>query len=128
MDISVLPTVVVSVVLFIVVIWIVAFVVFHGTEILKGASRAVASLPALNWVAIRGYGSYVTALVLAAVAVFFPGSGLGESLANIFKAANISVDPAMVNLLTTFLISLIASAQQNSGKMPSPLKSSQTPK
>jgi high-affinity Fe2+/Pb2+ permease len=117
------PTVLLSIVIAIVLFWVVGFVVFNATEILKLLSRWVATVPALGWIGIQGYGSYVTALILAAIAVFYPGTGLATPLGNLFSALGFPVDANLVAILTTFLVSLIASAQQNSGKMPSPLAS-----
>ena len=108
-------------------IWIVAFLVFHSTELLKLVSRAVAQVPALNFVAIKGYGSYITAVILSAVTVFGPGSGLLAPLTNLFTALNIPVNTTFEGILVTFLTSIVASVMQNSGKMPSPLASSKTP-
>ena len=122
MDLTSLPSILLTIVIVIPLLWIVGFVIFHSTEILKLVSRWVAKIPALNWVAIRGYGSYVTALILAAVAVFFPGTGLADPLGKIFSALGFTINPAFVELLTTFLVSLIAAAQADSGKMPTPLK------
>ena len=122
MDLTALPSILLTIVIVIPLLWIVGFVIFHSTEILKLLTRWVASIPALNWVAIRGYGSYITALILAAVAVFLPGTGLADPLSKIFTALGFAVNPVFVNILTTFLVSLIAAAQADSGKMPTPLK------
>ena len=120
---NVLP-VIVSLLITIALFWVVGFVIFHSTEILKVLSRIVAKVPLMKWTAISGYGSYLTALALALVTVFYPGSGVSESLTELFKSANIPVNAQFAQLLAAFLLSIVASGQKDSGRLPSPLNNS----
>lgn len=122
-DPTVLPIILLGIVVASILYFVVAFLVFHGTDLLKMLTRGIAAkVPGFSWAGISGYGSYLTALILAAVAVFWPGSNLSSALTNLLTALNISIDPNLVQVLTTFLISLLAAAQADSGKMPSPMQ------
>lgn len=121
-DPTVLPQMVVALIVVGVLYFVVAFLVYHGTDLLKMLTRAIADhVPGFSWAGISGYGSYIVAVLLSAVAVFWPNSGLAGALSSLLAALHIPVDANLVQVLTTFLISLMAAAQHNSGKMPSPL-------
>lgn len=119
-----IPTVLLTILVGVLLLWLVAFVVYHATEIVKGLSYLASKVPAFSKVQISGYASYVTALILSIVAVFYPGSGIATPLGNIFTQLGFPADPIFVQVLTTILVSLIASAQHDSGKLPSPLRNS----
>ena len=109
----------VEIVVVIAIIYAVAFGVLTGTQIGKGITRWVATkIPGMQWAYVEDFGSYVLALALALIAVFYPGTMIADLLNKIIQVTGVTPDPTLLKILAGILTSLASTALYNSGKVP----------